>query len=256
MKLLVVYMNDCLFCLTELVAKLRVQGWHVQKVERYKFKPADVRGKDLIVVLAGDGTFLKTSHMVDSTPMIGVNATPNRRIGFFCRATMKNVVDKINAWQQGKLKPLMLHRLEGVITSKGKKISTLRALNEFFVGCSRPFHVSRYLLSINGKKEYQKSSGIIVGTAAGSHAWLLNSGGKRLPLSSKKMQYVTREPVQSRIVRMRMLKGVLSTRSMVTITSDISDGIVAVDSYPKAYKLPKQASITITSSKKPLYVLG
>jgi len=255
MNILISYMNDCAFCLTKLIKDFEKEGAKVTAKERSKLKQKDFKNKDFIVVLAGDGTFLKTAHFVKGIPMIGVNATPQRRFGFFCRANLKNIIPRFRAWKKGKLKPIKLHRLESVIDCKGKKTIPFLALNELFIGCSRPFHVSKYKLNINGKSEHQKSSGLLVATAAGSHGWMSNAGGKKLPLTSKKFQFVTREAVHSKIVKMKMTWGVLPDKGKISITSDTEDGIVVVDSYPVPWKFPIGAKITICRSKNPVYFL-
>lgn len=249
-------MKDCAFCLKKLKKDFEKEGAKVYAVERSKLVEGAFKNKNLIVVLAGDGTFLKTAHFAKNIPMIGVNATPHRRVGFFCRASPKNIIRKFRAWKSGKIKPIKLQRLKSVIIYKGKKIVPFLALNEVFIGCSKPFQVSKYTLITNGKTEYQRASGILVGTAAGSHGWIYNAGGKKLPITSSDFQFVTREPVQSRIVKMSLTSGILPKKCIITILSDTSNGIVVIDSYPLPWKFPKGAKITIRLSKNPIYFLG
>ena len=55
------------------------------------------QNKDLIVVVGGDGTFLRTSHFIfDKTPIFGVNSNPKYKEGFFMSATKKDFGKKIN----------------------------------------------------------------------------------------------------------------------------------------------------------------
>ncbi len=256
MKAILVYMNDCSFCLDYIIRTLSSSGISVTAYERHSFPKKKVAGYDLVVVLAGDGTFLKIAHYVDNIPMVGVNATPHRRVGFFCKTTPETLLPTILKWKKGKLKPKKLMRLEATLTHKGKKIKLLLALNEYFIGCQRTYHVSRYWVSFNGKSEYQKTSGLIIGTPAGSTAWTYTAGGKKIELNRNAIQYVAREPVQSSIVKMKMLKGILLQNSTITVQSDMSDGIVVVDSYPYTYPFVKGDRIIIQKSKKPLYFIS
>ena len=43
-------------------------------------------GKSLIISLGGDGTFLRTSSMIDNceTPILGINTDPGRSLGILC----------------------------------------------------------------------------------------------------------------------------------------------------------------------------
>src|SRR3989338_11486543 len=164
MKVFISYMNDCMPCVEGVINELKSAGHTVIARERTKMKREEISKCEIVVVIAGDGTFLKTAHHVDSQPMIVVNSTPDRRIGFYCRANPDNVLSKLTAWQKGKLKPIKLMRLESEITHKGKKIKPFLALNELFIGCQQPFHVSKYWLTTQKGKEYQKSSGLLVST--------------------------------------------------------------------------------------------
>lgn len=252
MNVLFVYMRDCAFCLDTLKKKFASEGVNAIAIERTRLSKKHFVNMDFVVVVAGDGTFLKTSHFVDKIPMVGVNVTPKKRIGFFCKADMESAIQKFRAWRAGRLKPLKLKRLEAVMIHKGKKTKLFRALNEVFVGCQTPFHVSSYNLAVNGKKEYQRSSGLLISTAAGSHGWIKNAGGKKLPITSSKMQFIVREPVQSRIVKMKMLKGILPGNSKIEVVSQVDGGIIAIDSFYKYWKFPRGAKLTVKQSKAPL----
>lgn len=46
----------------------------------------DTRGKSLVVSLGGDGTYLRTSSMIDdpNVALLGVNTDPGRSLGILC----------------------------------------------------------------------------------------------------------------------------------------------------------------------------
>ena len=46
----------------------------------------DVKDKSLVVSVGGDGTYLRTSSMIESstTPLLGINTDPGRSLGILC----------------------------------------------------------------------------------------------------------------------------------------------------------------------------
>lgn len=46
----------------------------------------DTRDKSLVVSLGGDGTYLRTSSMMDNAavPLLGINTDPGRSLGILC----------------------------------------------------------------------------------------------------------------------------------------------------------------------------
>lgn len=55
-------------------------------VQEWPLRPKDTRDKSLIISLGGDGTFLRTSSMIEScdTPLVGINTDPGRSLGILC----------------------------------------------------------------------------------------------------------------------------------------------------------------------------
>ena len=47
--------------------------------ERTNLKKELFLKRDCIIVIGGDGTFLRTSHFVKNIPMIGINSNPKKR---------------------------------------------------------------------------------------------------------------------------------------------------------------------------------
>ena len=180
-------------------------------VVREKLKRSYFRNKDLILAVGGDGTFLMTSHFIfDGTPLLGLNSDPSCREGFFMVTTKKDFDRKLKKVLKGNYKVKKLHRLEAFLGSR--KISEL-ALNEFYVASAKAYHTARYYFTIKGKRERQKSSGVLVSTAAGSYAWIKSAGGKTLPLYSDKLEYLIREPYCGRTAaKCSLVKGVLNKK--------------------------------------------
>lgn len=212
-------------------------------------------GVDAVVVVGGDGTLLRASHLIEATPVLHVSSNLNVNEAFFARATTKDVGRKIRLITKGKYKLLPLMRLEA--TLNGKKLP-FKALNEVYAGSKEPYHTARYRLIIGNRKEEQKSSGILISTPAGSHAWARSAGGKTLPLTAKKAQYIVREPYAGRLTKPRMTKGIISSNQGVAVISNIWEkhrGIVVIDSYKREFGFNKGARLVVKTAKQPLNLI-
>ena len=221
-------------------------------IGRDKLNKSLVKGKDLVITLGGDGTFLRTAQYVDRTLMFGVNFNPKLKEGFLLSADLKNFDRAFDRIVKGKYKIKKLNRLQAKINNKTLKEL---ALNEIFIGSRKTYCVSRYIIEIKGKKEFQKSSGVIVGTATGSHAWLKSAGGKILPISSDKMEFFVREPYVGRVTKEKLKKGVLDRNQKVVVYSKMNDGLVVFDSLSKEYKFNEGDKVVVSMSKKDLNVI-
>src|SRR5690606_9231413 len=122
---------------------------------------------------------------VANTPILGVNSAPNHSIGFFCAARRGNIGRLLNQALSGELPATKLTRMK--VEVDGRRISN-RVLNEALFCHEIPAATSRYILRYSGQREEQRSSGVWVGTAAGSTGALRSAGGRVLPLLSQSLQ--------------------------------------------------------------------
>lgn len=200
----------------------------------------------LVIAVGGDGTFLRAAQFVKGQLLFGVNADVRNKEGFLMKANKNDFGEKIKKILNGHFKVLKLPRLEAYINNK--KIETL-ALNEFFIGSRKSYHAAKYLIKIDGKKERQKSSGILVTTPTGSYAWAKSCSNRALPLNSKNYQFIVREPYEGQIFRNYKLKyGTLTKNQKVTIISEMLDGILIADSVGKEYRLRNGSTAIIRLS--------
>lgn len=207
-------------------------------------------GKDLIIAVGGDGTFLRAAHFIGKQPVFGVNADLKNKEGFFMKADKKNFEQKLEKIIKNRFKIVKLPRLEAYINNR--KAWTM-ALNEFFIGPLKSYHAAKYLIEQNGKKERQKSSGVLVTTAAGSYAWASACCSRRLPLNSSKYQFVVREPYEGKVFKNYKLKyGILNKNQKISIISEMLDGILVADSVGKEFKLKLGDRITVRMSRNRL----
>lgn len=153
----------------------------------------DASGFDLVVTVGGDGTLLNTSHSVGRTPILGINSSPSYSVGFFCgvRGGHDEIVPALDSACRDKLAGIVLTRMQ--VNLNGELVSS-RVLNDALFCHQSPAATSRYILELDDVIEEQKSSGLWIGPAAGSTAAQRSAGGKVLPLTSKSIQLVVREP--------------------------------------------------------------
>ena len=222
---------------------------------REKLNKRVFKNKDLILAVGGDGTFLIASHYVfGKTPMMGINSDPSSKEGFFMNANKNDFGKKLKRVIDDKFKIKKLHRLEAYI---GKKRIPDLALNEYYIASEKPYHTARYYLAARGKRERQKSSGVLVSTAAGSYAWVKSAGGKELSLYSDDFEYIIREPYCGRIAaKCRLFNDVLKKDEKIVIEFELGNGIIIADSTATEHKFKAGDKVTIKLSKKPLYVIS
>jgi NAD+ kinase len=146
---------------------------------------------DLVITVGGDGTLLRVSQSVCETPVLAVNSAPSTSVGFFCGARRGDAAKAVHAALRGSLKRLALARMRVVLNGE---IVSSRVLNDALYCHQSPAATSRYILEHQRITEEQKSSGMWIGTAAGSTAAQRSAGGKVLPLGSRDIQLVVREP--------------------------------------------------------------
>ncbi len=218
---------------------------------RDSLKPKLFKNMDLAIAIGGDGTFLRAAHFIfGKMPVFGVNSDPKFKEGFFMSASRKDFEKKFKKILSGQFKIRNLGRLEAFIS--GKKVPEL-ALNEFYISSEKEYRTARYCLSVNGRKEKQKSSGIIISTAAGSHAWMKSAGGKTLPIDSSKFEYLVREPYCGRVsAKCALVSGILDKSDKLEIEFEFGKGILIADSLSREHKFRAGRKIIVKASENPL----
>jgi NAD+ kinase len=223
---------------------------------------------DLVVTVGGDGTLLAASHRVGTeTPILGVNSAPNHSVGFFCAAKKGTAKETLAAALDGRLRRVSLTRmrvdLNGVCLHR-------RVLNEALFCHASPAATSRYILRVTqpasggaggvaggvAEEEEQKSSGIWIGPAAGSTAAQRSAGGRVMPLSSTRLQYVVREPYVPYGDRMRLALGFVEDGGMLTIRNKVKQARIFLDGEHTVYEATIGDVVTVRRSEEFLTVLG
>lgn len=217
---------------------------------RAEFDPS---GSDLVITVGGDGTLLAASHSIRDVPILGINSAPGYSVGFFCAATRQDLVPKLRAALAGRLRAAVLRRMAVYINDQ---LRSERVLNEALFCHSEPAATSDYILRVGRQREEQKSSGVWIGPAAGSTAAIHSAGGKILPLTSSKLQFVVREPYVGGGRNYAILSRVVPEGSKVTLVSKMQSARVFLDGPYRMLSVRLGDRVRFETSRQPLLVLG
>uniref|UniRef100_A0A7N1A9B7 NADH kinase n=1 Tax=Kalanchoe fedtschenkoi TaxID=63787 RepID=A0A7N1A9B7_KALFE len=229
-----------------------------------------ITGVDLVVTVGGDGTLLQASHLMDdSVPVLGVNSDPTqskeveefsdefdatRSTGYLCGATTENFELVLDNILEGHMDPLKLSRM--AINLNSQPISTY-ALNDILVAHSCPATVSRFSFRIESGDQPAsplincRSSGLRVSTAAGSTAAMLSAGGHVMPILSRDLQYMVREPIAPASTISHLLHKFVRPDESMKIAWSCKYGLIYVDGSHVVYPIQHGDTIDV-SSKAPV----
>jgi NAD+ kinase len=214
---------------------------------------------DLVVTIGGDGTLLAASHQIgDGVPLLGINSAPDHSVGFFCGGKQGNVLATLRRARDGRLPRSELTRMR--VDLNGKCLHA-RVLNEALFCHASPAATSRYILRVTKRagtfaEEDQRSSGMWVGPAAGSTAAQRSAGGKVLPLTSRRIQFVVREPYRPIGKRSGFTVGLLDEGGKLTVRSKIRDGRVFIDGHRLVHTVTIGDVLVMRRGPEALTVLG
>jgi NAD+ kinase len=214
---------------------------------------------DLVITVGGDGTLLAASHQLGPhTRLLGINSAPNHSVGFFCGGHKGAVLATLKKALANELPFTTLSRMQVEVNGK---ILHARVLNEALFCHSSPAATSKYILTVtqpNGRRseEEQKSSGLWIGPAAGSTAAQRSAGGKVLPLRSKQIQYVVREPYTPFGRRLRLVCGLVEDGGTVELNNKMRTSRLYLDGHKTEYRLALGDHLVMRRAAESLCVLG
>ncbi len=253
--------NKILFIYSEKLSDKHLES--VKKIEEIIRKKANLKkakasdlqfnlfNVDLVVTAGGDGTFIRASHYIKNTPILGVNTEYEKSEGALTSVN-ENDVEKLKKIIKGNFKIIERQRIE--IVRNGILLDKI-ALNDVYIGSENQFHTSKYEIIFKGKKEEQRSSGVLVASGSGSHAWYKSAGGSPFHYGEKKLKFLVREPYFGRLFKPEILKGEIKENEELEIISRrYQGGCITLDSSSTYYfNFGDRAKIKI--SRYPLKVL-
>lgn len=137
----------------------------------------ELKGVDLILILGGDGTILRTVRELKdfSIPLLSIN---QGRVGFLAEVDAEEIETLIPELLRGKYIVEERHMLQCRVLRKGKEVLTGHVLNEVVIHQGAIARLIDLKTSINGNPltEY-RADGIIIATPTGSTAYNLAAGG-------------------------------------------------------------------------------
>ncbi len=226
---------------------------------RFRGDEGLVEDVDLVVTVGGDGTLLWAARWVGPhTPVLAINSAPDDSVGHFCGGKKGSVRTIIARALGGELPKTELSRME--VTLDGEVV-TRRVLNDVLFSHLSPAATTRYVISHERKtgralSERHKSSGVWIGPSAGSTAAQLSAGGRVLPVASKRIQFVVREPYQPGRSRCRLARGLVDEGERLRLVSEVREGRLFIDGPHRVREVRMGSEIVLKRSREPLTLLA
>ena len=240
---------NTLECLAKALQKRKIQ---VETKTRSTLENK-IKDVDLLISVGGDGTFLDASHYLEEVPILGVNSAPSSSFGHFCLANEKNIETVLDQIINDVISPAYLIRLEANLNGE---VLPQNALNEILVAHKSPAGTTRYILEIEGHIEEQLCSGIWIGTPAGSTGASKAAGGKVIPVTAEKFQYLVREPFERHGRKNQLNKGILKKHSEIKLICQMRTGSIFIDGqhleYP--FRLGDELTVRVSMNKLRAFV--
>ena len=228
----------------------------------------DFSGRDLAIILGGDGTLTSIAHSIGSgIPVMGVNSHPqdddeDGSYGFYMGSDPERFGEDVRAALAGEAIVNLLPRLQAeIITTSGKRILSDPALNDLIIANTHQYQPSRYRLQRGSRDDsidvIQRSSGCLFSTFLGQGAWfrhVVDIEGTRFPVDelNSKYLFVSRDLPRSE----RFGDGSYWewTGEQTVITSDMHRGYIVGDGWDETH-FTRGAKVTVTLNGPELTLL-
>lgn len=149
-------------------------GMHPHVVEG---QPGCAEGAEVVLVLGGDGTFLRAAEMARpcGVPLLGVNLG---RVGFLAEAEQENLRATLDAVVEGRYAVEERMTVDAVVRVNGDVLARSWALNEVAVEKSMRERMLEMVLEVDGRPLSSFGcDGILCATPTGSTAYAFSAGG-------------------------------------------------------------------------------
>ena len=249
---------------------VRDRGTAITFKARETVSREDFAGRDLVVILGGDGTLTSIAHSIDSdTPVMGVNSHPqdddeDGSYGFYMGSDPENFDSDIRVALGGDAIVNVLPRLQAeIVTTSGKRILSDPALNDLIIANTHQYQPSRYRLQrgesgSEGEIDViQRSSGCLFSTFLGQGAWfrhVVNIEGTIFPLEQLDSWYLFASRDLPRDSRDDDGSYWSWTNEATAITSDMHRGYIVSDGWDETH-FTRGARVTVDLSGPTLQLL-
>ena len=144
---------------------------------KYTSEDYVLRNAELIIVLGGDGTILRTARKVCKikTPILGINMG---RVGFLAEIEKNSLEKYLSRLIDGKYSIETRSMLYACVERNGQRIAKFNALNDVVISCNSFKRMVDVEIFVDGTKlDSYSADGVIASTPTGSTAYSLSAGG-------------------------------------------------------------------------------
>jgi len=159
----------------------RVEAWDARAEDRAAIAEACASGTDLVCVLGGDGTFLRSASAIGETgvPALGINLG---RVGFLAKVETDGLEGALDQVVVGDYTVEDRFRIEAAIVHPdGEVVERHACLNEVVVARGRRVRMIRLEVDVSGSHlATYVADAVVVATPTGSTAYSFSAGGSIL----------------------------------------------------------------------------
>lgn len=249
---------------------VRDRGTSISYKARETVSREDFVGRDLVIILGGDGTLTSIAHSIDSdTPVMGVNSHPqdddeDGSYGFYMGSETKHFAEDVRSALDGTGIVNVLPRLQAeIVTTSGKTVLSDPALNDLIIANTHQYQPSIYRLERGADGDHgnidtvQRSSGCLFSTFLGQGAWfrhVVNIEGATFPMDEVNERYLFASRDLPRAERADDGSYWAWTGQPTVMTSDMHRGYIVSDGWDETH-FTRGARVTVDLSGPTLQLL-
>jgi len=249
---------------------VRDRGTVISYKARETVSREDFVGRDLVIILGGDGTLTSIAHSIDSdTPVMGVNSHPqdddeDGSYGFYMGSDTKHFAEDVRSALDGTGIVNVLPRLQAeIVTTSGKTVLSDPALNDLIIANTHQYQPSIYKLERGAEGGHgnidtvQRSSGCLFSTFLGQGAWfrhVVNIEGATFPMDAVNERYLFASRDLPRAERADDGSYWAWTGQPTVMTSDMHRGYIVSDGWDETH-FTRGARVTVDLSGPILQLL-
>ena len=211
-----------------------------------------VADSELVIVIGGDGTFLRTARLFAgrSAPLFGIN---RGRLGFLTEFSPAEAIDYLEEVLAGKRVASARSTLEASLIRDGDELRTITVINDAVISkgaFSRPISVRLEL--DDAFLNCYSGDGLIIATPTGSTAYSLSAGGP-IVIPSIDSAYVL-NPICPHMLAVRPMIIPASITLRARIVSDFENLLLTIDGQ-EAIPIEGEDEIRVRGSGKKVHLI-
>ncbi len=206
---------------------------------------------DLIIVLGGDGTFLRASRKAVEydIPILGVDLGG---LGFLSEISKDRITEGIERFIRGNYSIEERMMLKASIFEEDTLVSSSVALNDVVLNKFRISRITNFITKVDGKDlTTYPADGIIISTPTGSTAYSLSAGG---PIVEPLAEVFVITPICAHTLYSRSLVIRGDRKIEITLPSPEKDVLVTYDGQ-KSFKISYKNKILVEKHNKRVKVV-